>query len=168
MGISMRVVMVTDEQIRDLRKDSDSHQSLVNLFHKPDFCYLADYWDGIHFMLTGERESSDSPLSVLKKGDVDFSGDADFSKRRTESTHAVYSAKVEAFDHALRRLAEPVLAERHNKLNSSFYPGRFWRSPDTDGSFLLEITAYFKRLHDIAEKAAKQKMGLIFYRYEDL
>lgn len=167
MGISMRAVMVTDEHIRDLSKNANPHQSLINLFHKPDFCYLADYWDGIHFMLTGAREASQSPLSVLKKGDVEFSDDADFSIGYKESTHAVYSAKIAAFDAELRQITEPLLSERHNQLNSSFYPGRFWREPDADGRFFREIMAYYKRLRDIAETAAKQNMGLIFYRYED-
>lgn len=169
MGISMRATMVTDEQIRELSEDSSrQHELLIAIFHSGnEFCYLADYWDGLHYMLTGRRESSELPLSILKKGDVEFSSNVDFSERYPESTHAIYSTTVKALEVELQNLAESVLPENHNKLNSSFYPGRLWRSPDHDGSDFSELMTYFNRLQNIVTTAAAQNKGLILYRYED-
>lgn len=164
----MKATMVTDEQIRDLSEDSSRADELLNItFHSYEGCYLADYWDGIHYMLTGGRESSALPLSVLKKGDVEFSSDVDFSKRYTESTHAIYSTTIKALEVELQHLTESVLQERYNKLDSNLYPGRFWGSPDHDGSGFRELMFYYNRLRDIIAKAATQNTGLVFYRYED-
>lgn len=170
MGISMRATMVTDEQIRELSEDSSwRDQRLTAIFHSDnEYCYLADYWDGIHYMITRRRESSELPLSILKKGDVEFSSNVDFSQRYPESTHAIFSTTVKALEVELQNLTPSVLLEGHDKLDSSFYPGRFWRSPDHDGSDFRELMVYYNRLQKIVASAATQNKGLILFRYEDL
>jgi hypothetical protein len=168
----MKVTMVTDEQIRDFNKEASRLDELLKTtFHRyEDYCYLTDYWDGIHYLLTGAAENSELPLSALKKGDVAFSNDVDFSKRYPESTHVIYSSTVKTLAAELYHLTESTLRQRFDKprmLELNVYPGRLWLFPDREDSSFRELMFYYSRLRDIVAKAAQQNKGLLFCRYED-
>ena len=176
MGISMNVMVATDEQIRCFGEDASRTGELLNSFFERDKgCLLYDYWDGIHFMLTDETRdpsfggldemrwagaaaSSHLPLAALKKGDVMF----------PDYTHAIYSTTVKTFEIALQQLTESELRERYNKLYKVYkYPtkpdirlGRSWEG-------FVEIMFYYGRLRNRVAKAATQGNGMVFYRYED-
>jgi len=172
MGISMKAIMVTDGQILGLCESTSQLDKTVQALFRghDDDCYLADYWDGIHYVLTAGNENSNLPLSALKRGDVEFSGDVAFSKRQPESTHAIYSTTVRDLAIALRQITESTLRERFNKprmLELNIYPGRLWAFPDHEDDGFRELMLYYSRLRDLVAKAAGQNKGLFFIRYED-
>lgn len=167
MGISMDALMITDDQIRDFRQSPSQLEDLLNRtipFVSKDLCHLADFWDGLHYVLTGGADEAELPLGVLKGGDVKY------AKGLSDPTHAIYSATVRALVGALRGLSESKLRERFDPremLEARVYPGRLWVFPGLADDTFRELMSYFCRLRDFATEAARENKGLVFCRYED-
>ena len=167
MGISMSAVMTTDDQIRDFRQNPSRLEDLLNRtipFESKDVCYLADFWDALHYVLTEGADGSELPLCVLKRGDVKY------SEGLSDPAHAIYSATVRALAGELRGLSESTLRERcdpRKMFEARVYPRRLWVSPDLADDTFRELMSYFRALRDFATEAARENRGLVFCRYED-
>jgi len=176
MGISISVLMATDDQIHDFIAQPSQLEDLLNRtipFTTGDYCYLSNCWHGLHYLLTGEVEGGELPLCALRRGEVTF---ADLS----DPTHAIYSKTAKAFARELSDLSEPILRKRFNPLKVP-RPGRGGRpilpAPDNDKyrKLLLsnaedtfrELISYFSGLREFSLRAAEKDMGLLFCRWED-
>ncbi len=176
MGISISVLMASDDQIRDFIAQPSRLEDLLNStipYTTEDCCYLANCWHGLHYLLTGEITGGDLPLCALRRGEVTFAGLSD-------PTHAIYSKTAEAFAGELSKLSEAILRKRFDPLKVPG-PGRGGRpilpAPGEDryrelllnsaeGTF-RELLTYFSGLRDFSLRAAEKNMGLLFCRYED-
>ena len=59
MGISVSVVMATDEQMQAFIAQPDAmHHSPILIPLAQDKCYLADHWDILHYLLTRGPQGS--------------------------------------------------------------------------------------------------------------
>ena len=167
MGISVSAVMATDEQIREFRENPSRLEDLLNRTIPSggeEVCYLGDFWDALHYVLTEGGDRSELPLCVLKRGDVRY------SKGLSDPAHAVYSATVRALAGELQGLSESILRERFDlpkMLEARVYPGRLWVFPDLADDTFRELMSYFRGLRDFATEAAREEKGLVFCRYED-
>ncbi len=163
MGISMRVYPCPDRQIRRLAEDVGLVEQALRDASESADCYLADFWDALHFLLAGGPEARDLPLACLKVGEVDFRGASD-------PTHAIFSATAGAFSTEIAGLSEETLRARFDMakmLEARVYPLRCWLFPDLAEHTFRELITYFKRLRDIAAFASGQGHGLLFSRFED-
>jgi hypothetical protein len=167
MGISMSVLMITDDQIRDFSQSPSRLEDLLNRtipFVSKDLCYLADFWDGLHYVLTAGPDGAEVLLGVLKRGDVKY------SKGLSDPAHAIYSATVRALAEELQGLSESRLRARFDPrkmLEACVYPGRMWVFPDLADDTFRDLMSYFRRLRDFATEATRENKGLVFCRYED-
>ena len=176
MGISLSVLMATDDQIRDFRAQPSRLEDLLNRtipYTTEDCCYLADCWHGLHYLLTGEVKGGELPWCALRRGEVTFTGLSD-------PTHAIYSKTAKAFARELSKLSESTLRNRFDPLKVP-RPGRGGRpilpAPDEDKyrKLLLssaedtfrELISYFSSLRKFSLRATEKNMGLLFCRYED-
>lgn len=169
MGISTSVLFVTDEQIQEFTKHPIDAENLfigcIN-FGTEKCCHLHQYWNRLHYLLTGEVEGGDLPLCALKRGDVTYAGVLD-------PTHAIYSTTTKALSQELNTLSEQKLSERFDPSRTitsgghPVYPGRLWLNPKQTETTSRELISYFGRLRDFAVRAARQDKGLLFCRYED-
>jgi len=163
MGISMSLYLCSDAQIHDFSEGV----TLVNDFliaspNRGD-CYLADFWDGIHFLLAGQPDARDLPLAALKVGDVELRGGV-------EATHAIFSRTAKAFAGELQALPEETLRTRFDlgkMVEARVYPIRPWLFPEYAESTFQELMFYFDRLRNVAMAASREEHGLLFSRYED-
>ena len=170
MGISVSVVTATDDEIRAFPGADGELEAALNSRIRlgEDECYLEDYWDGLHYLLTGEAKSGELPLSVLKGGDVRYSGVED-------PVHAIYSATVKGLAKELHALPETVMRERFDpptmlKAGAGgrpLYPGRYWLSPVPNEGMFRVLMSQFRKLRDYVTAAAAEDMGLFICRYED-
>jgi uncharacterized protein DUF1877 len=163
MGISMSVYRVTDAQIRDFSEDVSRVADFLDRAGRGE-CYLADFWDGVHFLLTGGPDAGELPLSALKVGDVEFRGGY-------EPTHAIFRPMAQSFAAELQGLSEAALRERFDPremAEARVYPIRPWLFPEHAESTFRELMFYFGRLHNAAAEASVKGHGLLFSRYEDL
>ena len=178
MGISISVLMATDDQIRNFIAQPSLLENLLNRtisYHyvSEDCCYLANSWHGLHYLLTGEVNGGELPLCALRRGEVRFTGVSD-------PTHAIYSKTAKAFARELSELSESKIRERFDPLKVP-RAGRGGRPvlPDPDAEkyrkLLLtfaeetcrELISYFSSLRELSLRAAEKDMGLLFCRYED-
>jgi hypothetical protein len=164
MGIFVSVLAATDAQIRAFARDAPALERWLGpLAGRSDACHLCDYWDGIHFVLTGGTAPVQPPLGALKTGDVHYRGGS-------EPIHAILGATTRRLASELQQLDEPTLRRRYDPDRmlgaggAMVYPGRLWLG-DADRGF-DELLFYVQRLRDIVAAAAAAGMGLIFCRYE--
>jgi hypothetical protein len=169
VGISVSVVMATDAEIDVFSKSPSGLEALLDRLIPSicaDKCYLADHWDWLHVLLTGQRYTAELPLGAIKSGDVMFTG-------LTDHAHAIYSATAKALLAELQKLSESTLWARLRQQAGpgagSIYPGRYWRvrPSDEDRGEFIDLMHYFERLRDFAGEAVRQNKGLIFCCYED-
>jgi hypothetical protein len=163
MGISMSLYLCDDTQIRDFIENANLVNDFINGSPGRGDCYLADYWDGIHYLLTGSPDARDLPLAALKAGAVEFRGGA-------EATHAIFSETAKAFSDELQSLSEETLRRRFNPAKMAaarIYPVRPWLFPEHAESAFQELMFYFARLRNVAAAASSEGHGLLFSRYED-
>jgi hypothetical protein len=163
MGISMSVYGCTDAQIHDFSKDVGRLNNFLNISPSRGDCYLADFWAGLHFLLTRRPDRCDLPLMALEVGDVAFRG-------ASAATHALFNRTTKAFAGELQILSEATLRERFDPakmVEARVYPIRPWLFPEhAEGSF-RELMFYFDRLRNVAVEASRAGHGLLFSRYED-
>jgi hypothetical protein len=163
MGISMSLYLCDDAQIRDFSEDANRvNDFLIRSPNRGD-CYLADFWDGIHYVLTSGTDARDLPLAALKAGDVEFRGGV-------EASHAIFSGTARAFAGELETLSEQTLRRRFDPgkmVEARVYPVRPWLFPEHAESTFRELMFYFDRLRDVAVMASREGHGLLFSRYED-
>jgi hypothetical protein len=84
MGISMSVIMVTDDEIRDFVEHPDRLEELLNRtipYHGPDECYLLSYWRALERFV---------PPGTFSGGDVTY------SEGLSDPPHALYSSTTKA------------------------------------------------------------------------
>ncbi|MFQ5572415.1 MAG: hypothetical protein ACE5G0_22300, partial [Rhodothermales bacterium] len=176
VGISMSVMMVTDEQIRDFEKHPDRADDLCNRLipygDEDACCRLFGWWRSIHDVLTEGRDASDLPFCVLHRGEVTFNPVSD-------PTWAIYSPTAKALAEALQPLSESQLRElcasqgerykleieRAKERGATAYQG-----VDPDAlwvSHFRELMQYVFNFRDFAVEAARRHRGLLFCRYED-
>lgn len=163
MGISMSVHKLTDARLAELGEDASRAKDLLRELPSPGECYLADFWDGVHFLLTGSPDAGELPLAALKVGDVRLGGGA-------EATHAIFSRTARALAAELRDLSEATLRTRFDPprmVEARVYPIRPWMYPEPAELTFRELMSYFERLRRIAAEAAEEGQGLLFTRYED-
>lgn len=170
MGISVSVVTATDDEIRAFPgADGELEAALSRrIAHGEDVCYLADYWDGLHYLLTGEAQGGEAPLSVLKWGDVRYSG-------LDDPVHALFSNTVRALAGAVLALPETVLRERFDpptmmtvgEGGRPLYPGRYWLSSTPGDGVFRALMSHLGKLRDYVSAAAAADEGLLVCRYED-
>jgi len=163
VGISMSVYAVSDAEIRALA-DSAGQLSDFTRGRGRGECYLADCWDGLHFLLTGDPASRALPLAALKAGDVVYA-------EASDPTHAIFSRTAKTLAGELGAMPEAALRKRFDPramLESGVYPGRPWAFPELADSTFRELLVYFDRLRSRAMRAAEGGTGLLFQRYEDL
>lgn len=163
MGISVSVYPVTDSQISRFSQDPSRIDEFIHNTPNHRGCYLADFWDGLHFLLTGRPDSRELPLAALKRGDVAFRGVSD-------QAHAIFSRTTQAFTVELQSLTAAVLRERLDlgkMVEAPVYPVRLWLFPEHEESTFRELMFYFDRLRDVALEASAGGQGLLFSRYED-
>jgi len=171
MGLSMSVLIVTDEQIHDVERSPRRADALLarRIAEGGEACcYLHDYWGGLHYLLTGGEASEALPRGVLQGGEVRFSGASD-------PTWAVFSPTAQALAEALQVLTEADLRACYDPPSMlhpgggrrPVYPGRFWAFPDRAEAVFRDLMAYFARLRAIVIRAAGEHHGLMFCRYED-
>ena len=170
MGISVSVLSATDDEIRAFPGVGGELDVALGrrIARGEDECYLADYWDGLHYLLTGQASGGELPLSVLKRGDVRYSG-------LDDPVHALFSDTVRALAAAMQALPEAVLRERFDPPTMStageggrpLYPGRYWLSLSSCDEMFRELMSQFRKLRDYASAAAAAGKGLLVCRYED-
>ena len=51
MSISMSIYLCDDAQIRDFSEDMNQVEDFLIRSSNRGDCYLADFWDGIHYLL---------------------------------------------------------------------------------------------------------------------
>ncbi len=168
MGISRCVLFVTDEQIQDFTKNpgdaADLFIGCIN-FGKEKCCHLHDYWDGLHYLFTGDVEGGDLPLAAIKWGDESYA----------DAVHAIYHSTTVALARELNTFTERDLRERFDpermlkaaKGGRSVYPSRHWIFPGLANDTFRDLMLYFGRLRDFSTRAARNGTGLLFHRYED-
>jgi Domain of unknown function (DUF1877) len=167
MGIKMSILKVSDEQIHNFIKHPNQLENLLNKTISSlskENCFLSDFWDGLHYLLTAEMDNNELPLSALKKGDVYY------SKGLSDPAHAIYNVTTRNFAKELNRLSESKLRERHNPqkiLEAQVYPGRLWLFPNYYDDTFSELLGNFLSLRNFTIEAVKEDKGLIFCRYED-
>src|SRR5262245_44625099 len=126
MGISMSVYQCTDAQIHDFSQDVSRLNNFLSQSPGRGDCYLADFWDGLHYLLTRGVESPALPLTALKVGDVAVQG-------ATEATHAIFNRTTQRFAGELQSLSEAALRERFDPgqmVEARIYPVRPWLFPE--------------------------------------
>lgn len=163
MGISMSIFSVTDAQINQFSQDPSQIDAFIHSTPNRRGCYLADFWDGLHFLLNREYDSRELPLAALKVGDVAYQGVSD-------QLHAIFSHTAQAFAVELQSLSTTTLQERLDlgkMVEARVYPIRPWLFPEHRESTFRELMFYFDRLRDIAVEASAGGQGLLFSRYED-
>lgn len=163
MGISMSLHLCADAQIRDFSEDVNRVNDFLLESPSRGDCYLADFWDGLHFLLAGGADARDLPLAALKVGDVEFQG-------ATEATHAIFSGTAKTLAEELQTLSAPTLRERFDPgkmVEARVYPVRPWLFPEHAESTFQELMFYFDRLRNVAVAASREGHGLLFIRYED-
>jgi len=125
---------------------------------------LADFWDGLHFLLVEGSQSSTLPAAALKFGDVSL-------RVGRESVHAILTRTLKRLADEINGLTEPALRERFDMermLQANVYPVRPWMFPEEKESTFRELMVYFERFRKVVRKAAAEGDGLVFCRYEDL
>lgn len=155
---------VTDAQISQFAEDSTRLDEFTLGPMCRGECYLADFWHGVHFVLTGKAGEAGLPLSVLVTGDVIYPAVAD-------PTHAIFSATTGSLADVLQTLSEADLRKNFDleeMVKARVYPVRPWLFPESSESTFDELMFYFERLRGIALRAAGENKGLLFRRYEDL
>jgi hypothetical protein len=159
MGISMRALRITDDEIRDFKKRPRKLEALRNRkipdFKSNDCCDLHDFWCGIHFVLTRGPGGGALPWGALRVGDVMYTKDV------SDPAHAIYSATAGALVQQIDALSDSTAM-----LDAGVYPGRLWLPP-AEGSF-NDLKGYLRSLRDFARAAVAENKGLVFCRYEDL
>ncbi len=171
MGISLSVLKVIDDHIRRFDESPKLLEALLveTIAHgSSSRCYLADYWDGLDFLLTEGQDKPELPLCALKRGDVAYVDTSD-------PTHAIFSTTTHALARVLSLLDESTLRARFNPqrmLNEggdgrTVYPGRLWVFPNLAEATFRELMFYFSRLRDFTAQASEENKGLLFHRYED-
>ena len=170
MGISISLLMASDDQIRDFIAQPNLLEDLLN--HTipnatEDYCCLANLWHGLHYLLTGEVRGGELPMCALRRGEVRFSGVSD-------PTHAIYSNTAQAFATELSKLSEAILKERFDprKVPNAGRDGRTVVHdpplfPALSDLYFRELMTYFSGLRDFCLRTANRDMGLLFCRYED-
>ena len=167
MGISMRVLMMTDGQIQDLDQDPSRLEDMLNgaeLHAIEGHCHLTDSWGALHYVLTGGVGEGELPLGAVMKGDVDL------SKGLADPAHAIYSATARALSRELLRLSEPTLQERFDPqkmFEARVSPHRGWAADCFSGIRFADLMQHFRRLQAFVAAAAEGGKGLVFYRFED-
>jgi hypothetical protein len=165
MGISMSVTTATDAQLVSFESEPVAHQAHVRMLEwTADCCYLADYWDGIHYLIAGGTSEGHLPLAALKKGDITYTPSS------LEPVHGIRADTARAFDAQLQLLTDETLRARFDSpamLAANVYPGRLWLGLTAEDSSFRELQFYLDRLRAIARRAANGNLGLIFSRYED-
>ncbi len=163
MGISMSIYTVTDVQISEFAEDPTRVDEFALRSWWRGECYLADFWHGVHFLLTGRAEEAELPLSALKTGDAIYTNASD-------PAHAIFSSTTKALASQVQTLSEADLRKNFDleAMSESVYPIRPWLFPELAESTFSELTFYFERLRGIAIRAAEEGKGLLFRRYEDL
>lgn len=163
MGISMSLYLCDDAQIRDFSEDVNRVRDFLIRSPNRGDCYLADFWDGIHYALTSGTDTRDLPMAALKAGDVGFWGGV-------EATHAIFSGTAKVFAERLQTLTEETLRQRFDPgkmVEARVYPIRPWLYPKHAESTFRELMFYFDRLRNVAVTASREGCGLLFSRYED-
>lgn len=163
MGISMSVYKFTDAQIREFSEDVSRVNNVLRRVPSRGDCYLADFWDGLHFLLTGSPDARELPLAALKAGDVEFRG-------TSEATYAIFSRTANALAGELQSLLEATLRGRFDPggmVEAQVYPIRPWLFPEYAESTFRELMFYFDRLRNVAVEASEEGQGLLFRSYED-
>jgi len=161
MGTSMSLYLCSDAQIRGFSEDVNLVNEFLDGAPSRGDCYLADFWDGLHYLLTGDTR--DLPLAALKIGDVEFRGASD-------ATHAIFSRTAKALAEELQTLSEETLWGRFDPrkmVEARVYPIRPWLFPEYAESTFRELMFYFDRLRNVAVAASREEYGLLFSRYED-
>jgi hypothetical protein len=164
MGISLSVYAITDEQIHALINQPDLADEWIRRSQLGEECYLADYWDGLHFLLTRNTPDDQLPWAALRTGDVEY-------PQASTTMHAILAATAQAFAGEMQSLYQFDLRERFDlqrMLDAHVYPIRLWLFPEQVESTFGELLHYFERLKRIIMQAAEEGKGLLFRRYEDL
>ncbi|MCP4604442.1 MAG: DUF1877 family protein [Proteobacteria bacterium] len=177
MGISISVLMATDDQIREFKAEPSRLENLLDRTisrDSDDLCRLLDYWDALHFMLTDQGRNTELPLAALKTGEVSYSDLSD-------PAHAIYSGTTKAFSRCLQELASSTLRQRFDLSKMAdggarvrtMYPsprgilGRIWANGSYTDETFEELMTFLRDLREFVVQAAEQNKGLIFCRFED-
>lgn len=158
MGTSMKVYPITDDRIAELRRDPSGIRALVG---SADECYLGDYWDCLHFVLTGEAGKADLPLGALKCGDVTLEDD--------DPVHAIVHSTTFQLSEAMGRIEPGQLRERFDPAvlrQNRVRPSPVWSAEYADENF-AELLWCFERLRSATCAAAANGAGLLFVKFED-
>jgi hypothetical protein len=154
MGINMQVFSVTDDEIRASAADPKRVRDRVWGPATTDFAELWDHWRMMDYALGGR--------SFVMVGDTVIADSG------TEPIHAIPASMVPAFAETLRSISDEMLRERldPNRMRAAglWVPEYPWY---VDRIF-AEFSSRFHELRDIAARAAVQRHGLIFCRYESL
>jgi hypothetical protein len=70
MGISISIYPVTDSQISRFGQDPSQIDEFINSTPNHRGCYLTDFWDGLHFLLTGRPDSAELMFYFNRLRDV--------------------------------------------------------------------------------------------------
>jgi Domain of unknown function (DUF1877) len=161
MGIKMSVLMVTDEQIYNFIQYPQALETLLNETIpslSEENCFLSDYWDALHYILTPEINQTELPLAALKKGDVYYSDGL------SDPAHAIYTKTTKDLAEELKKLSRSELTERCNlgrTIKHHVYRNRYATGDEE------ELLDYFGTLRNFVNKAVIENKGLVFTCYED-
>ena len=162
MGISLSVYSISDVEIKSLAEDP---ARLIEFTRSSaDACFLADFWDGIHFLMTDGLKNQSLPCGAIKVGDVTF-------RKGSEPAHAILSDTAREFAREIARLTDATLRKRFDMdamVKAKIYPGRTWLFSEYSEQSYQETMFYFGRLRQVAKLASDGGKGLLFERYEDL
>lgn len=145
MGISMKVLPVTDDEIRAVVAKP---KQLDDFFWQRKGAELLDYWKRVAFLL------GNPPF--LDRGDVVI-------EEGTERIHAVYGGTAKQVAATLPQVTEEQFRARFDPV--AMKAARMLVAPD--GHELPEFWEAFKALRDVVLRAASEGKGLLFVRYED-
>jgi hypothetical protein len=167
MGIALTILAATDAQIRAFQADPVPIDAIV-AGHGSSVCDLWDYWDGLHYLLTGGHAAGSLPLGALKIGTTTIAGASD-------PTHALHAAMTAALAEALRPLGsvdllrrfDPPAMMRAGDRGKPIYPGRYWTPHVPRERVAAELWEVFDRYRAFVVRAAAEGEGLVVCRYED-
>jgi len=142
MGMVACFVPVSEETLAQLRSDEDA----IEEFLYPDdgerepenYVDLDKAWHGIHYLLTGEADGGDPPLSLAVFGGEEFGPEVGYGPARF-----LTAAQVAQISHALEAVTVDSLSAKFNPSDmgrKQIYPDEIWTR---DGQEALQYLLHY-------------------------